>query len=133
MSYAHNDHYKWIESNYNLKCSVIGKEVANILGYVGSGIYNASFDTKKVDWTHPTRIELNWKHPMANWDFCELTKLVIECHRRMIRVQIEPNMRYIKMRFHQRFSRNLKDGFSTCLPDIEDMIRMRDEAYGIKK
>lgn len=37
MSYAHNDHYKWIETNESVKCSELGKEVANILGFVGEG------------------------------------------------------------------------------------------------
>ena len=41
MSYAHDKHYEWIESAYNVKCSDLGKQVANILGYVGLGIYQA--------------------------------------------------------------------------------------------
>lgn len=31
MSYAHNKHFEWIESAHKVKCSDLGKEVANIL------------------------------------------------------------------------------------------------------
>lgn len=39
MSYAHDKHYGWIESAYYVKCSDLGKQVANILGYGGRCIY----------------------------------------------------------------------------------------------
>jgi hypothetical protein len=133
MSYAHNDHYKWIESCYDLKCSPLGKEVANILGYVGGGIYNAPFATEKVNWTGEYSIIVNWNSSLSNWDFPQLTKLVIECHRRMIRVCISPNMRSIKMIFHKRNTRDKEAGISQRMPDIEEMIHTRDVAYGLIK
>ena len=128
MSYAHNEHFEWIESAYDVKCSEIGKQVANILGYVGRGIYNAPFNTKKVDWTHPICIEVNWGQSMANYDGCQLTNLIIECHRRKVRVSIQPNMRTLKIMFWQRSSRT--GSMFERMPDIEDMIKSQDEQWG---
>lgn len=128
MSYAHDKHYEWIESAYNVKCSDLGKQVANILGYVGRGIHNAPFKTKKVDWANPQYIEVNWGKSMANWDGCALTNLIIECHRRMIRVSIQPNMRTMKILFFQRNSR--AGSMSERLPDIEEMVKSQDEQWG---
>lgn len=130
MSYAHDDHYEWIESAYKVKCSPLGKEVANILGYVGRGIYNAPFKTKRVDWQDPYCITVNWEHDMANWDGCALTNLVIECHRRMVRVSISPNMRTMRLMFHLRHSREGR--ISERLPDIEEMVAIQDKHWGRK-
>lgn len=128
MSYAHDKHYEWIESAHNVKCSDLGKQVANILGYVGRGIYNAPFKTEKVDWANTRCIEVNWGKSMANWDGCYLTNLVIECHRRMVRVSIGPNMRTMKIQFWQRKSRTGSMG--ERLPDIEEMVKSQDEEWG---
>ena len=128
MSYAHDKHYEWIELAHKVKCSDLGKQVANILGYVGRGIYNAPFKTEKVDWTNPLRIEVNWGRSMSNYDGSHLTDLIIECHRRMVRVSIQPNMRTVKLMFWQRNSRT--GGISERMPDIEEMIKRQDEEWG---
>lgn len=130
MSYAHNKHYEWVESALKVKCSPLGKEVANILGYVGCGIYNAPINPEKVKWGDDYCVEVNWSKELANWDFRGLTQLVIECHRRMIRVSIEPNMKNLKLMFWQRHSRT--GGISERLPDIEAMIEMQDREFGRK-
>ncbi len=132
MSYANNDHWKWVESSYKIKCSDLGKEVANILGFVGRGIYNAPFNTKKVDWTNNQWIEANWEQSMANFDGRQLTELVIECHRRMIRVSVQPcSPRHMKLMFWQRQSRT--GDMSHRLPDIEEMIKIQDAEWGRDK
>jgi hypothetical protein len=128
MSYAHDKHYECIERAYKVKCSDLGKQVANILGYVGRGIYNAPFKAEKVDWSNPQCIEVNWEQSMANWDGCYLTNLIIECHRRMVRVSIGPNMRTMKIQFWQRKSRS--GSMSERLPDIEEMVKSQDEQWG---
>jgi hypothetical protein len=131
MSYAHNDHYKWIESNYGVKCSDLGKEVANILGFVGGGIYNAPIRTEKIDWTDDYCIEVNWEGSLPNYDFSRLTYLVIECFERMIRVSIEPcNFRNLKLRFWRRKTRDLNAGLSERLPTLQHMINVQNELYG---
>ena len=128
MSYAHNSHFEWVESAYKIKCSDLGRQVANILGYVGRGIYNAPFKTEKVDWGNPRCIEVNWGQSMANYDGSQLTDLIIECHRRMIRVLIQPNMRTLKIMFWQRKSRTGR--LFERIPDIEEMIIKQDEQWG---
>lgn len=128
MSYACNDHWQWVESVCGVKCSDLGKQVANILGYVGRRIYNAPFKPKKVDWANDRWIEVNWHQSMSNFDGGQLTYLIIECHRRMIRVSIQPNMRTMKLMFWQRNSRT--GSISTRLPDIEEMIKSQDEQWG---
>lgn len=128
MSYAHNDHWEWVESNYpGVKCSELGKQVANILGFVGRGIYNAPINAKKVNWDNPLWVEVSWRSGMANWDFPQLTLLVIECHRRMVRVEISPNMSTLKLMFHQRASR--EGSTATRLPDIEEMVALVDRDW----
>jgi hypothetical protein len=129
VSYAHDDHWEWIESAHGVKCSDLGKHVANILGYVGRGIYNAPFNTEKVDWSRERSIEVNWMRSMANFDYDMLTQLVIECHRRMIRVEISPcSPRHIKFQFWQRKTRT---GYmNERMPDIEEMIAIQDKEWG---
>jgi hypothetical protein len=128
MSYAHNNHYEWVESAYKLKCSPLGKEVANILGYVGRGIYNAPINTSKINWADDYCIQVSWSTGLSNFDFKTLTELVIECHRRMIRVTIGPNMKNLKIQFWQRHSRT--GSMSKRMPDIEEMIEMLDASRG---
>lgn len=128
MSYAHNEHYKWVEDYCKTKCSELGRQVANILGYVGGGIYNAPINPNKIDWTESHCISVNWTNSLSNWDKCELTELIIECHRRMVRVSIRPNMRNLQLMFWQRNSRT--GSISQRLPDIEDMVKMIDNHWG---
>ena len=130
--YAHNCHWEWIQKmRPEHTMSELGKEVANILGYVGRGIYNAPINHRKIDWEDPYVIEVCWSRSMANWDFPSLTELVIECHRRMIRVEIEgATVRRIRMLFHQRTAR--EGSTTTRLPDIEEMIKRQDEFFGRK-
>lgn len=129
MSYAHNNHYKWIESNENVKCSELGKEVANILGFVGGGIYNAPISYHKTDWAHENYIEVIWEGYMSNYDFARLTYLLIECFERMIRVTINPHaFRYLKLQFWKRYTR--EGSISERLPTLETMIDIQNKLYG---
>lgn len=130
MSYVNNEHYLWIESNCKVKCSPLGKTVANILGYVGGGIYNAPINSHKVDWNDNYCLEVAWEGSLANWDFRKLTLLVVECHRRLIRVEISPlNFRNIKLMFWKRETRDREAGTSARLPDIEEMIALQDAEW----
>ncbi|KKL14721.1 hypothetical protein LCGC14_2512820 [marine sediment metagenome] len=127
--YAHNDHWKWIEQiRKDLVISELGKTVANILGYIGYGIYNCPINYKKADWSNDTWIEIIWSRPLSNWDFDNLTRLILECHERLIRIDISgaaPNR--LRMLFHQRESR--EGGMSVRMPTIEEMIERRKDAF----
>lgn len=65
---------------------------------------------------------------MANWDFMELSKLWILCHRKMVRFEISPcNPQYLKLEFWQR---RFRDGYiSERLPNCEEMIKMIDDEF----
>ena len=127
--YANNDHWEWVQAldKTNL-VSELGKTVANILGYVGCGIYNCPISHKRIDWTDEYCIVVNWSASLANWDFDNLTRLVLECHERLIRINIKGispgRMQFL---FHQRISRN--GGIATRMPTIETMIERRKKAF----
>ncbi len=127
--YAHNDHWEWVQTLQKDKpMSELGKTVANILGYVGCGMYNCPISHKRIDWTDDYCIVVNWSHSLSNWDFDNLTRLVLECHERLVRIDIAGIApRYLRMIFHQRKSR---EGYMNLrLPTIETMIERRKKAF----
>lgn len=128
MSYAHNNHWEWIAGNTRQPISDLGKAVANVLGYVGRGIYNAPINVDRVDWTDERYIVVTWSGPMANWDFPTLSLLWIECHRRMLRFELSACApRRLKLEFWQRKSR--EGSTSARMPDCEEMIQMVDREF----
>lgn len=128
MSYAYMDHADWVHRNTKQEMSPLGKTVANIIGYVGGGIYNCPVNINKTDWTDDRYIKVIWRAYMSNWDFSELSKLWILCHRKMIRVTISPcNQRYLKLEFWQRKTRT--GSMSKRLPDCEEMIQLVDAEF----
>ena len=105
----------WLQDSANRTLSPLGKEVADILGQVFSGIYHidTAVLSKKVDWSNKAYIELSIRDELATFDFGLLTKLVLCCHARKIRLSISgANYRYLKLLF-------LK---SPNHPSIEDSI-----------
>ena len=81
----------------------------------------------KTDWTNDHDICVVWSGSFANWDNFELSALLIECHRRLLRVEIEPhNFRSLKLSFWQRKSR--EGGISQRLPELSTIQDMIDEA-----
>lgn len=129
MSYANDNHWQWVERNTKKPMSDIGKAVANVLGYVGRGIYNAPINVQRVDWSDDRYICVIWNGSMANWDFPTLSLLWIECHRNMLRVEISAGApRRLKLEFWQRKSR--EGDTSARLPDCEEMIVMVDQNFG---
>ena len=126
-SYAHDNHYQWVEQCTKTTCSPLGKEVANVLGFVGNGLYNSPIKVAKTDWTNDHDISVIWSGSFANWDNFELSALLIECHRRLLRDEIEPhNFRSLKLSFWQRKSR--EGGISERLPELSTIQNMIDEA-----
>lgn len=101
------DHAGWVEKNNialnrrNEKrkgwkklpesLNLFQQQVADILGIVGGGIYNAPILHEKIDWRED-QVSVTWKghHDLATYDFGELTFLVFLCHEARIRVGIHP-------------------------------------------
>jgi len=126
--YAHESHYMWVESRCKIACSPFGRKIANIIGYVGNGIYNAPIKPEKVDWDDEDYIVVNWGGDLTNWDNKSLSKLFVLCARQMIRFTIEPSSpSTIKLSFWQREGRT--GGISHCLPDAEDLIKDIDNDF----
>lgn len=120
----------WIEKSLKREMSPLGREVADVLGQVWKGIYHLEKEVPKVNWNHPTWIEINIYGCLSTFDFSNLTELVVLCHDRVLRLEIRPcNMQYLKLVFHQRKNR---DG-SICerMPTMEDHMQSIRENIGM--
>jgi hypothetical protein len=128
MSYARMDHAEWVESNNRAinarngasssrrrkvapavlpeKLSDFQKRVADIVGMVAGGVYNAPINWNNVEWNlvGGRAVSVVWRFPhFATWDFDGLTKLVFLAHEARIRVELEPAAtHYMRVTFHQR-------------------------------
>ncbi len=128
--YAQHDAAGWVRANTKRDLSPLGRQVAEVLSVVGGGIYNAPINAARVNWyDQEWGVEVTWRGSMANWDSCALSVLVIECHRRMLRVEIEPcNMQHLKLTFHQRKSR--EGGMGERLPELREVEKIVDGWHG---
>lgn len=123
-TYQYMDHAAWMESNNKgihriaetargrkwkdraahapTELNEFQKRVCDILGMVGNGIYNAPL-AQKIDWNYGHGVSVIWKHGMATFDFCELTRLVFLCHEARIRCDVSPGgPRMLRLSFWQR-------------------------------
>lgn len=73
----------------------------DILGIIGSGIYNAPISWDTVYWT-PRAISVSWRKTMATFDFTALTQFVFLCHDARIRGDIGPRGRYLEVHLSER-------------------------------
>jgi hypothetical protein len=123
------EHWEWVESNCQIKCSEFGKTVAQILGIAWSGVYHMSRTFKKTNWKSERAIEVIVDFPqLSTWDFARLTDIVIMCHDACIRFEVEPHaFRSMRMWFHRRDVR--EGGMSERHPTIEQAIE-RVRKYG---
>lgn len=100
----------WIEKSLKINnMSDLGRDVADLLGYLLKGIYHDEKAIRKVDWSNKHYIEYKTYGGHGNWasfDFDYLTQLVFLAHHMAIRVEITPvNFTHIRILFHRR-SRN---------------------------
>lgn len=128
MSYARMDHAEWVESSNRAinarngasssrrrkvapsvlpeKLSEFQKRVADIIGMVAGGVYNAPINWNNVEWdlVGGRAVSVVWRFPhFATWDFDGLTKLVFLAHEARIRVELEPAAtHYMRVTFHER-------------------------------
>jgi hypothetical protein len=113
------DHAKWLESQLKVSLNPFQAKVADILGMVGSGLYNAPINPEKIQLFEKYFV-VTWRGQLATWDFDQLTRLVLLCHVARIRCCIEgcgPNM----IRFY--FSPRVDTGdIAVRHPDISEML-----------
>lgn len=127
-NYAGNE---WLEPGIGVKeISPLGKNVADLLGDVFAGIYHLDYNAlRKVDWSDKRCIQfvLGW-HDLSTFDCDELTRLVVLCHDRMLRMSIEASThKYLKLTFHCRNKRN-GNQFER-IPTIEQAIHRIRQCY----
>ena len=112
----------------DIELSPLGIEVADILGQVWRGIYHLQYDL--IDWSDPHHIEVNIAEGLSTWDFNRLTELVVLCHDRAVRLEIEPcNMRFVKLLFHQR---GREGGMTKRHPTMEEAVQMVRDNIGLE-
>ena len=90
--YAHQNHANWLSETLKISPSALGKRVANVLGYVGGGLYNCPIDINKINWENQIYIDVPWKEELTNWDDSNLSRLWVLCHRNMLRVGISASI-----------------------------------------
>ena len=113
----------WIEATLKMELSPLGREVADVLGQVFRGIYHVEKQAKRVDWSDKYCIEFSYyaSGGIALYDFEHLTALLVLCHDRMLRMEIVPNMRSLKLMFHMRTKRE-GGHISQRMPTLEAHI-----------
>ena len=125
---------KWLRRDhwrYGKEISPLGREVADILGQTWRGLYHLDGKAiERVDWSDPHCISINVRSPqLSTWDFNTLTVLVVLCHDRMIRMDVDGiGPRLTQLMFHQRKSR--EGDSSQKHPTMEQAIKMIREYHG---
>ena len=124
-----NNSVEWIKSNCKTGLSLLGEDVASLLGEWAQGIYHLERLLDKVDWTSARYIELNYDNELATFDFDQLTALVFLAHWYCIRVSIKPcNFRYMKILFHRR--KRTGDHMFDKHPTLEEAVdRFKQKMY----
>jgi hypothetical protein len=82
--------------------SELGKEVADLIGDLVSGIYHYG-EWLTTDWSHERCITLRWNKTMSTFDDSLLSRLVFLAHDRAIRVELSPkSQKNVELMFHRR-------------------------------
>jgi hypothetical protein len=99
----------WLKSGISATgISPLGETVANILGDVFLGIYHLNYTSlRKVDWKNNSWIQVTFYGGLSTFDTDQLTRLVVLCHDRMVRLEIRAAAPgYLRLLFHPRHSRD---------------------------
>lgn len=118
MKYSGAD---WVERQGHTLSS-IGRDVADLLGWLFQGIYHIEHVVRKVEWNKEQLItvKIGNEANLATYDFNRLTMLVLICHHMAIRCEICPcNPSLLTLKFSRR--QRSDDGF-TKHPTIEESI-----------
>ena len=98
----------WLKANFQCEMSPLGVAVADLLGDVWEGIYHLNNSgLQKADWSNKDTVAVTLRVELATIDADLLTRLVVLCHDRMLRLNIQGvGPGYLRFRFHQREKRN---------------------------
>ena len=121
----------WIERQ-GKTLSPLGREVADILGQVYEGIYHISRAAlhERVKWDDNLFIMIVVTDGISTFDFNVLTRLVILCHDRAVRLEINSaGFGYLRLFFSQR----VREGSMTKRhPTMEQAIAEIRERIGME-
>lgn len=82
--------------------SPLGQRVADLLAIWLDGLHHLKA-AREVEWNNPYCIEVRWGRELSTFDNSLLTRLVLLCHERAIRLEISPRSRgYLTLLFHGR-------------------------------
>ncbi len=113
---------EWIKRSLKKTMSPLGIQVADLLGDVFLGIYHLDYKAlERVNWDNDDYIifVLSY-HSLSTVDSNELTKLVVFCHDRALRMDIKSVApKRLELLFHQRVREG--DFYHVC-PTIEEHI-----------
>lgn len=102
MSYARMNHADWLARHLKRELTPFQTKVADIIGMVAGGIYNAPISWKSAE-IDSRFVSVVWRDEFATWDFDALTKLVFLAHTARIRVSMSAvGPRYTRVMFHPR-------------------------------
>lgn len=122
---------EWIKSAFkNKTMSPFGEKVADLLGNVFLGIYHLNRSAlRNAEWDNKTFISINYDGGMGTYDGDILTRLVLLAHDMCVRVEIQPNMRYLKLVFHPR---QREGSISEKHPTLESHVAGLRHHYGLE-
>jgi hypothetical protein len=95
---------EWLEHALKVKPSEFGVKVADLLGDWAAGIYHIETSKlAKAEWTSDHYIEVVYYGDLSTYDNENLTRLVILCHERCIRLGIAGRAKnYVMLSFSPR-------------------------------
>ena len=118
----------WIRSALKIEPSPLGVKVADLLGIVYGGIYNAPLTPKRVNWSDDQCVIAKVSQGVATHDDNKLTKLVLGSHALAIRLCIGAcNPQYIELMFHHY---GPGAGFTHPHPTIDQAVAQFRRYYG---
>jgi hypothetical protein len=94
-----------LKNNKGKPVSELGLTVADILGQCFFGLYHIHKHVlnKKVDWTNNHWIEITISNTLSTFDDTSLTRLVLLCHHKAVRLEIGGAANgYLRLAFSQR-------------------------------
>jgi hypothetical protein len=116
----------WVAQRYDVTLSPFGEEVANLLGELYDGIYHLPEVTLKTlgkrDWSDERYISIVVPDDnYSTYDGSLLTRLVLLCHDRCIRCEVEAARNgFLRLVFSKRD--RMEKGFSTYHPFLEETV-----------
>ncbi len=117
---------EWIAARGWSQMSPLGRQVADILGYVWSGIYHLEDRyLREVEWGDPDQMVIRIRGELATYDFSHLTELVLLAHRTGIRIAVAPKSNWtLELRFSRRY------GGPEAHPALHRAVRRVGEQWG---